>query len=35
MIFLAIDGKAVARPVQTGLAYNGFVSVQGELQAGC
>ncbi len=34
MVFLAIDGKAVSRPVQTGLAYNGFVAVEGELQPG-
>jgi multidrug efflux pump subunit AcrA (membrane-fusion protein) len=34
MVFLAIDGKAVGRPVQTGLAYNGYVAVEGELEAG-
>ena len=34
MVFLAIDGKAVGRPVQTGLAYNGLVSVQGDINAG-
>ncbi len=34
VVFVAVEGKAVSRPVRSGLAYNGFVAVEGELQAG-
>lgn len=34
VVFLAIDGKAVSRPVKTGLSYNGFVAVEGQLEQG-
>lgn len=34
LVYLAQDGKAVSRPVQTGLAYKGFVAVDGDLQPG-
>ncbi len=34
VVFLAIDGKAVSRPVKTGLSYNGFIAVEGQLQQG-
>jgi membrane fusion protein (multidrug efflux system) len=33
-VFLAVEGKAVSTPVQSGLAYSGFVAVEGELKAG-
>ena len=34
VVYLARDGKAISRPVQTGLAHQGFVAVSGDLQAG-
>ena len=34
VIYLAVDGKATARPVQTGLAYQEHVSVSGDLVEG-
>jgi len=34
VVFLAIDGKAVSRPVKTGLSHNGFIAVEGQLQQG-
>lgn len=34
IVYVALDGKAVSRPVQAGLAQQGFVAVSGELQAG-
>ena len=33
-VFLAVEGKAVSTPVQSGLAYSGFVAVEGDLKAG-
>ncbi len=33
-VFVAVDGKAVSVPVQSGLAYNGFVAVEGDLNEG-
>jgi len=34
MVFLAVEGKAVSTPVQSGLAHSGFVAVEGKLKAG-
>lgn len=34
VVFLALDGKAVSRPVETGLAQRGFVAVKGDLAPG-
>lgn len=34
MVFLAVEGKAVSTPVRSGLAYSGFVAVEGNLKAG-
>jgi membrane fusion protein, multidrug efflux system len=34
VVFLAIDGKAVSRPVRAGLSYNGFIAVEGQLEQG-
>jgi membrane fusion protein, multidrug efflux system len=34
IVYLVIDGKAVARPVDTGLAYQEYVSVSGDLKVG-
>ena len=34
IVYLAIDGKAISRPVQTGLAHQGFVAVDGEIAPG-
>ena len=34
VIYLALDGKAVSRSVQTGLAQQGYVAVSGDLQPG-
>ena len=34
IVYLAIDDKAVSRPLVPGLAYNGYISVEGELQPG-
>jgi RND family efflux transporter MFP subunit len=33
-VYLALDGKAVPRAVQPGLAHNGYVAVTGELKPG-
>ena len=33
-VFVALDGKAIPRGVQSGLAYNGYVAVTGELKPG-
>ena len=33
-VFLAVEGKAVSTPVRSGLAYSGFVAVEGNLKAG-
>ena len=34
IVYLAREGKAVSRPVQIGLAHQGFVAVKGELEPG-
>ena len=34
IVFLAVEGKAVSTPVRSGLAYSGFVTVEGNLKAG-
>ena len=34
IVYIAIDGKAISRPVQTGLAHQGFVAVDGEIAPG-
>jgi len=34
VVYIAVDQKASSRPVKTGLAYKGFVSVEGDLKAG-
>lgn len=34
IVYLAQEGKAVSRPVQTGLAHQGFVAVSGDLEPG-
>jgi len=34
IIYLAVDGKAISRPVQTGLAHQGFVAVDGDIAPG-
>ena len=34
VIYIAVDQKASSRAVKTGLAYKGFVSVEGDLKAG-
>ena len=34
LVYLALDEKAAARPVKTGLAYKGYVAVEGNLKAG-
>lgn len=34
VVFLAVEGKAVSTPVQSGLAYNGFIAVQGNVKEG-
>lgn len=34
VVYLAIDDKAVSRPVKPGLAYSGYVAVDGDLQPG-
>ena len=34
IVFLAVEGKAVSTPVRSGLAYSGFVAVEGKLKAG-
>ena len=33
-VYLAIDGKAVPRAIESGMAYNGYVAVTGDLKAG-
>ena len=34
VVYLAVDDKAVSRPVKPGLAYSGYVAVDGDLQPG-
>jgi multidrug efflux system membrane fusion protein len=34
VVFLAVEGKAVSRPVKAGLAYNNLIAVEGELRPG-
>ena len=34
IIYLAIDDKAVSRPLRAGQAYNGYVAVEGDIQPG-
>ena len=34
VVYLAIDDKAVSRPLQTGQAHNGYVAVEGDVQPG-
>ena len=34
LVYLALEEKAVARPVKTGLAHKGYVAVEGDLEAG-
>ena len=34
IVYLAVDGKAISRPVQTGLAHQGFVTVDGDIAPG-
>ena len=34
IVYIAIDGKAISRSVQTGLAHQGFVVVDGEIAPG-
>ena len=34
VVYLARDGKALSRPVETGLAHQGYVAVTGELAPG-
>ena len=34
IVYIATDGKAISRPVQTGLAHQGFVVVNGEIAPG-
>ena len=33
-MYLARDGKALSRPVETGLAHQGYVAVTGDLAPG-
>lgn len=34
MVFLAVEDKAVGRPLKPGAPYNGYVAVEGQLQPG-
>ena len=34
VVYLAVDDKAVAQPVQVGLGYQGYIAVEGELPPG-
>jgi hypothetical protein len=34
VVYLAIDDKAVSRPLRAGQAYNGYVAVEGDIQPG-
>ena len=34
VVYIAVDQKASSRAVKTGMAYKGFVSVDGDLKAG-